>query len=84
MINPTQIANVVATYLQIQDGKRTAWQRFVSPKALPLSTLLAIIPLVLQILAALGIAIPGLGKAADSDLEAAMGINGVYRGDGNA
>ena len=77
-----KLRNVVATYLQIQDGKRTAWQRFVSPKALPLSsTLLVVIPLVLQISSVLGIAIQGLGKTADADLRTrrwgSMGLSGV-------
>lgn len=80
-VDTAQLANVIATYLQLQDSRRTVWQRLTAPKALPLNTLLAIIPLVLQILAALGITIPGLGKMADADLEAAMGINGVYRGE---
>lgn len=79
-VDTTQLANVIATYLQLQDSRRTVWQRLTAPKALPLSTLLAIVPLVLQILAALGITIPGFGgKTVDRDLDAAMGMNGVYR-----
>ena len=76
-VSPLQVAKVISAYLSAQDAKRTVWQRLTAPRALPLSTLLAIVPLVLQILAALGIAIPGLGKTSDADLDQAMRDGGL-------